>query len=284
MRVLFDGRSGTAALLALGLSFALVGCGGGGGGGTDVAAAIGPSTGGTAASGAPSAAGPAPATSPGVTSPGGTSTSPTAPASTPSTPSTTTPSTTTPSTSPPSAAGPTTPAPTPAVTHYALGPQSSVVPVASSDFQDLVGMSATVDGGYRIVWTTSVFDTPTHVQTSYYEQRYDAAGQRIGDRTLIAKPTDDMSGSLSGRADALDGGSVQVGHLVPDGQHPTLFLQHYAADGTAIDAPVELGGPAIGWRSAMLSLPSGAIAITWQSVSHVGPAPLQTAVLAPAPR
>lgn len=272
MRVLFHGGCRAVALLALGLSFALTGCGGGGGGGTDVAAANSPSAGGAAASGAPSAAGPAPATSPGVTSPGGTSTSPTAPASTPS-----------PST-PPSAAGPTTPAPTPAVTHYALGPQNSVVPVASSDFQDLVGMSATVDGGYRIVWTTSVFDTPTHVQTSYYEQRYDAAGQRIGDRTLVAAPTEDMSGSLSGRADALDGGSVQVGHLVPDGQHPTLFVQHYAKDGTTIDAPVELGGPAIGWRIAMLSLPSGAIAITWQSVSHVGPAPLQTAVLAPVPR
>ena len=280
MRVLFDGRCRAAALLALGLSFALAGCGGGGGGGTDVAAANGPSTGGAAASGAPSGAGPAPATSPGVTSPGGTSTSPTAPASTPST---STPAST-PSTTTPSAAGPTSPTPAPAVAHYALGPQSSVVPVASSDFQDLVGMSATVDGGYRIVWTTSVFDTPTHVQTSSYEQRYDATGQRIGDRTLIATPTDDMSGSLSGRADALDGGSVQVGHLVPDGQHPTLFVQHYAADGTAIDAPVELGGPAIGWRSAMLALPSGAIAITWQSVSHVGPAPLQTAVLAPAAR
>lgn len=258
MKVRFDGQCRATALVALGLSLALAGCGGGGGG-TDSASAGGASTGGAASPSPASGSGPAPTVSPSVVPPGATT-----PVSSPST--------STPASTPP----------TPVVVHYAIGAQGSVVPLASStDFPTLVGMSATADGGYRIVWTMSAFDTPTHLQTSYYEQRYDGMGQRIGDRTLIATPAEDMSGSRSGRVDALGGGSMQIGSLVPDGQHPTLFVQHYAADGTTIDAPVELGGPAIGWSSAMLALPGGAIAITWQSVSHVGPAPLQTAMLTP---
>ena len=165
---------------------------------------------------------------------------------------------------------------------YALGPVESVEPAPPAEYQNLEGMLATPDGGWRIVWMTAAFDAAGDLQRSYFEQRYDAAGQRIGEKTSIAAPTEDMSGSRSARVDALGGGYVEV--APPDALRPSLRVQHFAADGTALDAPVQLGGAAHGWYFAWLSLPGGAIATTWQPLSSVAPGPLQTALLVPAPR
>jgi hypothetical protein len=183
------------------------------------------------------------------------------------------------STSAPPAGSTSSPASSPpAQVHYALGAKDNVVHETSLDYHDLVGISL-IEGGYRIVFSTSLFDMPGHVHTSLYEQRYDQNGQRVGEKTLIDPPTDDMASSRAGHADALGGGSIRYGSDFPDGQHPTLFVQHDGADGAAIDGPIQLGGVSIGWVRAMLALPDGKVVLSWQSVSHVGSGPLYTAVL-----
>ena len=179
-------------------------------------------------------------------------------------------------------AGPSNPPPTPAAeVRYTLGP-SSIANDTTAEFQTLVGMAPTEDGGYRIVWFTATFDAAGAVQRDHFEQRYDAAGQRVGGETPVAAPAEDLAGSRDARVEALGGGYLQFG--LTDALRAGLRIQHFAADGTAVDAPIELGGAAHGWSAARLALPNGAVAITWQPLSSVGPGEMQTALLSPAPR
>ena len=183
-------------------------------------------------------------------------------------------------TAPPDSASPAPSTPA-AEVRYSLGTLSTAN-ATTADFQTLVGMSPADDGGYRIVWFTATFDAAGAVQRDYFEQRYDASGQRVGGETGIAEPTEDLSASRDARVEALGGGYLQFG--LTDALRAGLRIQHFAADGTALDGPIELGGAAHGWSAARLALPNGAVAITWQPLSSVGPGEMQTALLTPAPR
>lgn len=241
---------GTVAPFLVGLMLAVAGCGGGGGGtGADPTSLASTSAGQPVPAGIASGSG-GPASGLGQ---GGAPADPVSPA-------------------------PSSPA---AEVRYTLGP-SSTANDTTADFQTLVGMSATSDGGYRIVWFTATFDAAGAVQRDYFEQRYDAAGRRVGGETAIDVPAEDLSASRDARVDALGGGYLQFG--LTEALRAGLRIQHFAADGTALDAPIELGGAAHGWSAARLALPGGAVAITWQPLSSVGPGEMQTALLTPAPR
>ena len=236
---------GAVAPFLVGLMLALAGCGGGGGGGGDPSALATASAGNPAPTSAASGSGRLPS---GLGVDGASTASPSTPA---------------------------------AEVRYTLGTPSTAN-ATTADFQTLVGMSATGDGGYRIVWFTATFDAAGAVQRDYFEQRYDVAGQRVGGETAIPEPAEDLSASRDARVEALGGGYLQFG--VTEQLRPGLRIQHFAADGTALDAPVELGGPSHGWSAARLALPDGAVAITWQPSSSVGPGEMQTALLTPASR
>ena len=240
---------GAVAPFLVGLVLALAGCGGGGGGGDTTALAGASANNPAPASAAASGSG-------GLASGSGSSATPSGPASKP----------------PPAVA---------AEVRYTLG-TTSTANATTADFQTLLGMAATGDGGYRIVWFTATFDAAGAVQRDYFEQRYDAAGQRVGGETAIPEPADDLSASRDARVEALGGGYLQFG--VTDQLRFGLLIQHFAADGTALDAPIELGGPSHGWSAARVALPNGAVAITWQPFSSVGPGEMQTALLTPAAR
>lgn len=258
MQARFHLRRHAAAPLVLGLLLALAGCGGGGGGS---AVSDGGSAGSTTTAGAASgSAGPASGSGAGAASSGGTTTTGSA------------------STSSDSASTPSTPV---AEVRYTLGPVT-IANDTTVDFQNLEGMAATGDGGYRIVWSTATFDSAGAVQRAWFEQRFDAAGQRVGGETPIAAPAEDFSTSRAASVDALGGGSLQFGFT--DALRPGLSIQQFAADGTPLDAPIELGGASHGWSFARLALPDGAVAICWQPVSSVGPGELQTALMVPGPR
>ena len=256
-------RRREAAPLLLGLLLTLAGCGGGGGGSAVADGAPAPNP--TVASAASGTPGLASGLGPGGVSSGVT---------------TTTPSTTSPE--PASGSSSSQPQSTPAAeVRYALGP-SSIANDTTADYQNLVGMSATADGGYRIVWMTATFDAEGVLQRAWFEQRFDAAGQRVGGETSIAEPTEDLSGSRAGRMEALGGGYLQFAFT--DALRPGLLIQHFAPDGAALDAPIQLGGASHSWSAAGLALPNGAVAITWQYLSSVGPGELQTALMTPGPR
>lgn len=239
---------GAVAPFLVGFVLALAGCGGGGGGGDPTSLA---------------------STSPGNPPPGGAASGSGGLASGLG-----------PGGAPPDSASAAPPSPA-AEVRYTLGP-TSIANATTAEFQTLEGMSATDDGGYRIVWFTATFDTAGAVQRDYFEQRYDASGQPMGGETAIAAPAADLSASRDARVEALGGGYLQFG--LTDALRAGLRIQHFAADGTALDAPIELGAAAHGWSAARLALPNGAVAITWQPLSSVGPGELQTALLTPAPR
>ena len=244
---------GAAAPFVVGLVLALAGCGGGGGGG-DSAVLADTSTVDPAPTGAGSPSG-------GLPSGLGVGGAPSDPASPPD-----------------PTVDPSAPA---AQVRYTLGP-ASIANATTADFQTLEGMAATDDGGYRIVWFTATLDAAGAVRRDYFEQRYDAAGRPGGGGGAPPAPTADPSRGRDARVEALGGGYLQFG--VTDQLRFGLLIQHFAADGTALDAPIELGGPSHGWSAARVALPNGAVAITWQPFSSVGPGEMQTALLTPAPR
>ena len=171
--------------------------------------------------------------------------------------------------------------------HYALSPVDVVDPTRAtpaSDSQNLLGMLLTPDGGYSIVWMTAALDAAGQVQRSYFQQIYDSTGHPVGGKTPIAAPSADMSSSLamsmSVRIDALDGGYFLGSSTY---QKVPLRLQHYAADGTAIDGPIDLGLGLEGYYLAHQTLPGGVVALTWQNVTRVNTGSLLTALLVPGP-
>lgn len=275
--------SGQRLALAAFITLALGACGGGGGAdSTPVATAPSAVETSPAAGAPPSASGPA--------APGGTSTT-SAPATAGSASSspTSAASSAASSTSASSSSSTNSSSATPAVVaHYALGPVAIVDPTRvaypfPTDYQTLLGMLPSVDGGYSTVWMTAAFDAAGQVQRSYFRQLYDATGHPIGGKTSIAAPAPDMGSALSasmaaGRIDAADGGYFLGSSTY---QKVPLRLQHYAADGTAIDDPVDLHLGLEGYYLAHLLLPGGAVALTWQNVTRVDTGSLFTALLVP---
>lgn len=167
----------------------------------------------------------------------------------------------------------------PAEVRYGLGPVS-VANSTTEGFQTFAGMTATADG-YRIVWFTASFDANMAVQRSWFEQRFDEVGRRLGGETAIAQPTDITAG-LATQVATIDGGSLDF-VLSPD-MRPSLAIQQRSANGTAVDAPIPLGGAAHSWTYTGLRLSSGSVAAVWQPASSVGPGEIQTTVLSPSPR
>lgn len=177
------------------------------------------------------------------------------------------------------AAGGSSASPT-AEVRYSLG----AVTVANSTtegFQTFAGMTAT-PSGYRIIWFTAFFDANMAVQRSWFEQRFDEAGQRLGGETAIAEPTEDITAGLSTQVPTVDGGALAF-VLSPD-MRPSLAIQQRSANGTAVDAPIPLGGASHSWTYTGLRLSGGPVAAVWQPASSVGPGEIQTAVLSPSPR
>lgn len=276
--------------MALAFPLVLGACGGGGdGSGTVLTQAPGPSP--ASAGGfsplAPSPtsgdthSSPAPAPAPGSAMGPTTAPAPSPAPTTAPTPAPTPAPSASPAPSEPPAPSPAPPATPPAEPRYALGPVT-VANDTTAGFQTLEGMALLADGGYSIVWMTASFDSSGAVRRDHFEQRYDAAGRRVGAETAISPPTDDLSGSRAGRVQTPSGGYVEF--TLSDQLRPGLYVQHFSADGEALDPPIALGGASHGWSAAAVLLPSGAIALTWQALSSVGPGELQTALLVPGPR
>jgi len=177
---------------------------------------------------------------------------------------------------PPAGSGTGDPAPV-AEARYSLG-TALVANTTTEGFQTLQGIGSSA-GGYRIVWVTASFDANGNVQRTTFERHFDAAGQPVGGEAQV-----ESAGELSGnpRVQTPGGGYVQV--YVGDQMRPSLFVQHFSASGEPLDPPIQLGGAAHSWSYTALRLPNGAIALTWQPVSSVGPGELQTALLVPGPR
>lgn len=233
------------APLVLGLVLGLTACGGGGGGGTTASGGASTGSGQAAAAGTPVAGDTSTAASgAGPAVPGGT----TASAS--------------------------------AEVRYGLGPVS-VANSTTEGFQTFAGMTPT-PSGFRIIWFTAFFDANMNVQRAWLEQRFDDAGQRIGGETPIAEPTENLTLGLATEVATVDGGTLAF-VLSPD-MRPSLSIQQRAANGTAVDAPIPLGGASHSWTYTAMRLSNGSVAAVWQPASSVGPGEIQTAVLSPSPR
>jgi hypothetical protein len=164
---------------------------------------------------------------------------------------------------------------------YTMGPVT-VANDTTVGYQSLRGMDVTADGGYRIVWDMAEFDSSGTLQRTYFEQRYDATGQRVGSETVLPSLPAGLIGDRVDQVPALGGGFLRF--VFSNEMRASLSLQHVSDTGEPLDPAIELQAASHSHEHAGLRLPNDAIAIAWQPVSSVGPGELRTAVLTPGPR
>jgi hypothetical protein len=150
----------------------------------------------------------------------------------------------------------------------------ALVNQTTDDFQTLSSMFVTPDGGYEVVWSTTVAAPGGGLSTQWFEQRYDGAGQKVGGETALANAPDVPP--LSGSQIALpDGSSVRM-----TGQGFGAFsAQLYDSSGTAVGDPLVVYGAARGWSYGGTLLPDGNVAIVFQPVNGTGPGEIFSVLL-----
>jgi hypothetical protein len=150
----------------------------------------------------------------------------------------------------------------------------TLVNETTDGFQTLSSISVTPDGGYEVVWSTTV-STPGGLSTQWFEQRYDGAGQKVGGETAIASPPDVPPVSGSSQVALADGSSI---HLTGQG-FGAFSAQLFDAGGSAVGDPLLVEGAARGWSYGGALLPDGNVALVFQPVNGTGPGEIFTALL-----
>jgi hypothetical protein len=169
-------------------------------------------------------------------------------------------------------------APAPAPVIYALQPASRVNET-SGQFPNLYKIALLAGGGYAIVWNIPV-GQPGNVTFSYFQQRYDAAGAKVG----ANEPWTGDTGTpqLVSRVDLPNGGFLQfqVSATFPS----ALTVQQFDAQGAALAPAMEplAGARAPGWVRSGVLLPNGDVVIAMQPVNQTGPGEISTSLLVPA--
>jgi hypothetical protein len=149
----------------------------------------------------------------------------------------------------------------------------ALVNETTDGFQTLSSIVVTLDGGYEIVWSTTVAAPGGGLSTQWFEQRYDGAGQKVGGETAIANPPDVPPGS--GPITLADGSTIR---LTGQGFGP-FSAQLFDSSGAAVGDPLLVDGAARGWSYAGTLLPDGNVAIVFQPVNGTGPGEIFTALL-----
>ncbi len=158
---------------------------------------------------------------------------------------------------------------------YSLGPVRQAN-TTTEDYQTLEGLAPTASG-YRVVWSTAVLDANMTLQRTWFERRFDTAGQPLGGETVIPPPSENLSATVGATVRTIDGGTVQFTRS--NQLRPALLVQQFDAAGTPVGAPIPLQGPSHGHTPAAIGLPDGSVALAWQPLSSVGPGEVSTAVL-----
>jgi len=150
----------------------------------------------------------------------------------------------------------------------------ALVNQTTDNFQTLDTMFVTPDGGYEVVWSTTVAASGGGLSTQWFEQRYDGAGQKVGGETALASAPDlpPLSGS---QINLPDGSSVRM-----TGQGFGAFsAQLYDSSGTAVGDPLVVYGAARGWSYGGTLLPDGNVALVFQPVNGTGPGEIFSVLL-----
>jgi hypothetical protein len=169
------------------------------------------------------------------------------------------------------------PAPAPAPVIYALQPATRVNET-SGQFPNVYKIALLAGGGYAIVWNIPV-GQPGNVTFAYFQQRYDAAGAKVGGNEPWTGDTG--TPQLASRIDLPNGGFLQfqVSATFPS----ALTLQQFDAQGAAVATVMEpLAGARVpGWSKSGVLLPNGNVVIAVQPVNQTGPGEIFTSLLVP---
>jgi hypothetical protein len=169
------------------------------------------------------------------------------------------------------------PAPAPAPVIYALQPATRVNET-SGQFPNVYKIALLAGGGHAIVWNIPV-GQPGNVTFAYFQQRYDAAGAKVGGNEPWSGDTG--TPQLASRIDLPNGGFLQF--LVSATFPSALTLQQFDAQGAAVATALEplAGARAPGWSKTGVLLPNGNVVIAVQPVNQTGPGEIFTSLLVP---
>jgi hypothetical protein len=149
----------------------------------------------------------------------------------------------------------------------------------AGQFPNLFAIQLLDGGGYAIVWNIPV-GQPGNVTYAYFQQRYSAAGVKVGGQEAVQVPAGTQP-QLTSRVDLPSGGFLQ---FQTSATFPSaLTIQQFNAQGAAVAPAMEPrpGAVAPGWVRTVVVLPSGAVVIASQQVNQTGPSEIFANLLLP---
>jgi len=136
-------------------------------------------------------------------------------------------------------------------------------------------VAATEDGGYVVVYESDIADDfGFSTSPGIYAQRFDGAGNRVGEEFLVNEIV--VSSQFDPDVTALEGGGFAITYSDAsgtDGSGQGVFVQQYGADGTRIDGAVQINQEVSSTQGqgAIAGLPGGNFVVSFTSNTS-GPA------------
>ncbi|MEM9427952.1 MAG: hypothetical protein AAGA32_00440 [Pseudomonadota bacterium] len=123
------------------------------------------------------------------------------------------------------------------------------------------------DGGFVVAWEATGLDGSG---TAIALQRYDAAGSPVGGESQVNTSVTGAQEDL--KVTALDDGGFVVVWESPNGSTDDIFMQRFAADGTALGGEVLLNSRTKHTQSDpdIVQLDNGRLIVTWEGWGHDG--------------
>lgn len=164
--------------------------------------------------------------------------------------------------------------------------EERMVNTATAGDQQDPAITALKDGGYVVVWTSSVQVGPDLVDRNIYAQKYDASGAKVGGETLVYDgapgpgPGLLWAGMFPGGATLgvtpLEDGGFVVTWMGPGPSSSTSILsQRLDASAHLVGGPTQVNTtpfsePFIGSTAVTTALADGGYLVTWERVSTHG--------------
>ena len=138
------------------------------------------------------------------------------------------------------------------------------VNATTSGYQELPDLTALVDGGWLVSWTSFGQDGSGY---GVYQQRYSAAGTPTGGEVRVNTTTANhqLYDSVAGLSDG--GWLVTWQSLAQDGSGNGIYQQRYSAAGTAIGAEIRVNSTTTAeqTRPSVTTLADGGWLVSWMS-------------------
>jgi Ca2+-binding RTX toxin-like protein len=145
----------------------------------------------------------------------------------------------------------------------------TLVNTFTSGNQSGSSIAALADGGWVVTWESVFQDGDSY---GVYQQRYDAAGAKVGVETRVNSTTaaSQYASSVTGLSDG--GWVVTWNSLFQDGSGGGAYQQHYDSNGGTVGVETRVNTTTAGdqFGKSIVGLADGGWIVTWQSVDQDG--------------